>query len=73
MRDAREAKLDLDHAVAMVLDKTRQRYAQFLAMPEVVEKFEELNQTAANIVGINRWLDKVTGQTHECGDAAAAR
>ncbi|HEU4675018.1 MAG TPA: MBL fold metallo-hydrolase [Motilibacteraceae bacterium] len=73
VRDARGAKLDLDHAVAMVLERTRERYARFLAMPEVVEKFEELNQTAANIVGINRWLDRVTGETHDFGDAAAAR
>src|SRR5436190_5635077 len=57
VRDARASALDLDHAVTMVREKTADRYADLLADPDVDEKFEKLNATAANIAGINRWLD----------------
>lgn len=73
VRDARSAKLDLDHAVAMVRDRTKERYAAFLADPRVEEKFEALNSTAANIAGINRWLDKVEGVTHHMRDPSSTR
>jgi glyoxylase-like metal-dependent hydrolase (beta-lactamase superfamily II) len=73
VRDARSAKLDLDHAVAMVRDRTKERYAAFLADPAVEEKFEVLNSTAANIAGINRWLDKVEGVTHHMQDPSSTR
>jgi glyoxylase-like metal-dependent hydrolase (beta-lactamase superfamily II) len=59
VRDARANALDLDHAVSMVREKTAGRYAGLLADPDVEEKFEKLNATAANIVGINRWLDSL--------------
>ena len=57
VRDARASTLDLDHAVTMVRERTADRYAALLTDPEVDEKFEKLNATAANVAGINRWLD----------------
>jgi glyoxylase-like metal-dependent hydrolase (beta-lactamase superfamily II) len=59
VRDARANALDLDHAVTMVRERTADRYADLLLDPAVDEKFEKLNATAANVVGINRWLDKL--------------
>ncbi|MDX6224326.1 MAG: hypothetical protein QOE64_702 [Frankiales bacterium] len=59
VRETRAAGLDLDHAVAMVRDRTSERYAALLADPALEAKFEELNATATNIVGINRWLDSL--------------
>jgi glyoxylase-like metal-dependent hydrolase (beta-lactamase superfamily II) len=53
------AAFDVDHAVAMVREKTRERYAELMARPEVAAKFEALSSSAANIVGIARWLDTV--------------
>ncbi len=73
VRDARSQELDLDHAVAMVTERTRERYAAYLATGGVAEKFETLNSTASNIVGINRWLDRVEGRTHEMADPSSAR
>jgi glyoxylase-like metal-dependent hydrolase (beta-lactamase superfamily II) len=52
------AAFDLDHAVVMVRERTRERYAALLAEPEVAAKFEALSSTAANIHGIARWLDQ---------------
>jgi glyoxylase-like metal-dependent hydrolase (beta-lactamase superfamily II) len=57
VRETRADALDLDHAVTMVREKTASRYADLLIDPAVDEKFEKLNATAANIAGINRWLD----------------
>ncbi len=71
-RQARGDQLDLDHAVAMVAARTAERYAAVRLQPEVAAKFEGLNSVAANLVGINRWLDRVEGTAYELGDAAAA-
>ncbi|HEU5354391.1 MAG TPA: MBL fold metallo-hydrolase [Actinocrinis sp.] len=49
---------DLDLAVAMVRDRTRERYADLLARPEVAAKFEALSSAAANVSGIARWLER---------------
>ena len=59
-RQARRAGLDLDHAVAMVRDRTKERYAAFNADadPATAEKFDRVSGTAANVGGIMRWLDK---------------
>lgn len=61
VKDARGATgaetFDLDHAVAMVRDRTRERYAALLARPEVAAKFEALSSSAANVAGIARWLE----------------
>ncbi|HVE62739.1 MAG TPA: MBL fold metallo-hydrolase [Mycobacteriales bacterium] len=71
-RTARRDRLDLDHAVAMVQDRTAERYAAVRSRPDVDEKFEQLNSVAANLVGINRWLDRLEGSSYELGDAASA-
>jgi glyoxylase-like metal-dependent hydrolase (beta-lactamase superfamily II) len=59
-RRARGAGLDLDHTVAMVRDRTRERYAALRpgAAPELAEKAERVSSTQANVEGILRWLDK---------------
>ncbi len=59
---------DLDHAVAMVRDRTRERYAQLLARPEVAAKFEALSSTAANVAGIVRWLEAEGKRANSIGD-----
>jgi glyoxylase-like metal-dependent hydrolase (beta-lactamase superfamily II) len=63
VRDTRVNALDLDHAVTMVREQTADRYAAMLADPDVDEKFEKLNTTSANILGINRWLDSLETPT----------
>jgi len=65
VREARADDLDLDHAVALVREKTASRYAALLANPEVEEKFERLNATSANVVGITRWLDSLSSLESE--------
>jgi len=61
-REARAHHLELEHAVAMVQERTKQRYAAWSASPDVQRKFERLNSTAANLAGINRWLDQLEAQ-----------
>jgi glyoxylase-like metal-dependent hydrolase (beta-lactamase superfamily II) len=61
VRETRADALDLDHALQRVTEKTAQRYQAYLSRPDVTDKFEHLNATAANIAGINRWLDRVEG------------
>jgi glyoxylase-like metal-dependent hydrolase (beta-lactamase superfamily II) len=62
-RSARAAGLDLDHAVAMVRERTRSRYACLApgASPEVAEKFERISGAASNVGGIWHWLEKNEG------------
>jgi len=59
-RQARAAGLDLDHAVAMVRERTMDRYAAFRpdADPAIAERFERLSGAASNVSGIMHWLDK---------------
>jgi glyoxylase-like metal-dependent hydrolase (beta-lactamase superfamily II) len=59
-RRARGAGMDLDHAAAMVAERTRQRYAALGpdADPGLTAKFERVSGTTANVAGIMRWLDK---------------
>jgi glyoxylase-like metal-dependent hydrolase (beta-lactamase superfamily II) len=59
VRQTRLDDLDLDHAVTMLRERTAQRYGRLYTDPELDEKFEALSSTAANIAGINRWLDKL--------------
>jgi glyoxylase-like metal-dependent hydrolase (beta-lactamase superfamily II) len=59
VRVTRTNALDLDHAVTMLRERTAERYGRLYTDPELDEKFEALNSTAANINGINRWLDKL--------------
>ncbi len=59
-RRARNAGLDLDHAIAMVAERTRQRYRALAddADPAIVAKYERVSGASANVTGIMRWLSK---------------
>jgi glyoxylase-like metal-dependent hydrolase (beta-lactamase superfamily II) len=59
-RRARESGLDLDHAVAMVRERTRQRYAVLAPDidPDVAARFEVVSGTEGNVAGIMHWLDR---------------
>ena len=59
-RRARRADLDLDHAVAMVAERTRDRYAVLApdADPELAAKYNRIAGAASNVSGIMHWLDK---------------
>jgi glyoxylase-like metal-dependent hydrolase (beta-lactamase superfamily II) len=59
-RQARQAGLDLDHAVAMVHEKTRHRYAGLApdADPELVARIQTISGTASSVAGIMHWLDR---------------
>jgi glyoxylase-like metal-dependent hydrolase (beta-lactamase superfamily II) len=59
-RRARAAGLDLDHAVAMVRDRTRDRYAaaSLDADPALAERFERVSSVRGSVEGIMHWLDK---------------
>ncbi len=59
-RSARGAGLDLDHAVAMVAQRTRERYAVLAegADPDLAAKYDRVAGDAANVAGIWRWLEK---------------
>ena len=63
VREARSEQLDLDHTLALVRERTRERYAALLARPEVADKFEALSSTAANVAGIGRWLESLDAKT----------
>jgi glyoxylase-like metal-dependent hydrolase (beta-lactamase superfamily II) len=59
-RQARRAGLDLDHAVAMVAERTRDRYAIFEpgTDPDLAAKCNRVAGAESNVSGIMRWLDK---------------
>jgi glyoxylase-like metal-dependent hydrolase (beta-lactamase superfamily II) len=59
-RRARGAGMDLDHAAAMVAERTRERYAALRedADPLVAAKFDRISGAPANVAGIMHWLDK---------------
>ena len=59
-RTARKSGLDLDHAVAMVAERTNARYAAFRPEvdPRIAEKFDRISGTASNVTGIMHWLDQ---------------
>lgn len=61
VREARDESLDIDHAVAMVRERTDGRYRAYGpdADPALVEKYELLNSTASNVAGIMHSLDKL--------------
>jgi len=56
---AHEAGLDLDHAVAMVTEQTRQRYTALGpdADPALTARFERQSGAALNVAGIMHWLE----------------
>ena len=59
-RQARAAGLDLDHAVAMVRDRTKHRYlaTSLDADPAIAEKFERVSGALGNVEGVVPWLGK---------------
>jgi glyoxylase-like metal-dependent hydrolase (beta-lactamase superfamily II) len=59
-RQARNAGLDLDHAAAMVAERTRERYRMLSedADAEIAAKFDRFSSAPANVAGIMHWLDK---------------
>ncbi|TQS18524.1 MBL fold metallo-hydrolase [Microbispora hainanensis] len=57
-RQAKAEGLDLDHAVAMVRDRTRERYAALRADEATAEQFELLSGAPSNVAGIMHWLDR---------------
>ena len=62
-RQAHGTGLDLDHAVAMVREQTRRRYAALApdADPELAVRFERQSGAATNVAGIVHWLDQSGG------------
>lgn len=60
-RSARNAGLDLDHAVAMVREQTLSRYKAYApdADPALAEKFDEISGAESTVSGIWHWLDKL--------------
>jgi glyoxylase-like metal-dependent hydrolase (beta-lactamase superfamily II) len=59
-RQARAAGLDLDHAVAMVRERTNARYAALRpdADPSLATRVERISGTGLNVAGIMHWLDR---------------
>lgn len=51
--------MDLDHATAMVRDRTRDRYAA-LDSEQLTERFELLSPAESNVAGILHWMGKQT-------------
>jgi len=64
VRQARGRGFDLDHAAALVRERTMQRYGLFRPETdrEVAVKFGRLTSEAANVAGIMGWLDRSAHQ-----------
>ena len=59
VENACEQRLDLDHAVAMVRERTQHRYKVYDDPdPAVIEKFEVLSSYASNVAGIMYAIEK---------------
>ncbi|GHH71615.1 MBL fold hydrolase [Streptosporangium violaceochromogenes] len=58
-RQAHSEGMDLDHAVAMVRERTKERYAALKADDTTAERFELLSGAPSNVAGILHWLDRV--------------
>ena len=56
--EAYTAGMDIEHAIAMVAEKDRERHPAFYENDEVNAKFEELSNLGANVHGIYRWLSQ---------------
>ena len=48
---------DVEHTIAMVRERDRERHPTFYSDEDRVTKFEELSGVGANVHGILRWLD----------------
>lgn len=71
VREARALNMDLDHAVAMVRERTPITFADAGTREERDATWEFLSSTAANVAGISRWLDQREGPGSTSGDAAS--
>jgi glyoxylase-like metal-dependent hydrolase (beta-lactamase superfamily II) len=60
VREAHDAGQDLDHAVAMVRERTRGRYRAYApdADPRLAEKYEALSGIESNVAGIMHSLER---------------
>ncbi|MDP9867299.1 MULTISPECIES: MBL fold metallo-hydrolase [Streptosporangium] len=58
-RQAHSEGMDLDHAVAMVMERTRERYAALKADDATAEQFELLSGAPSNVAGILHWLNRI--------------
>jgi glyoxylase-like metal-dependent hydrolase (beta-lactamase superfamily II) len=60
---AHQSGLDLDHAAAMVAERTKTRYAMFAvdADPALAVKYSPVSGPLPNVSGIMHWLDKTAG------------
>ena len=72
VREARRQEMDLDHAVAMVAERTRSAAIAELGA-DFHEKWDVLSSPASNVAGISRWLDLTEGPGSTSGDAADVR
>ncbi|WP_084773513.1 MBL fold metallo-hydrolase [Nonomuraea candida] len=59
-RQARSEGMDLDHAVAMVRDRTKERYRASPSDEGAAEQLEILSGASSNVAGILHWLDRVS-------------
>jgi glyoxylase-like metal-dependent hydrolase (beta-lactamase superfamily II) len=59
-RHARSEGMDLDHAIAMVRERTKERYSAMTADEATSEQFELLSGAPSNVAGIMHWLDRVS-------------
>lgn len=71
VREARSLNMDLDHAVAMVRERTPIAFASDVDRDMRDATWEFLSSTAANVAGISRWLDQTEGPGSTSGDAAS--
>ncbi len=71
VRQARTMQMDLDHAVAMVRERTPLAIPDDAEYDERRDAWEQLSSTAANVAGISRWLDQTEGHGSTSGDAAS--
>lgn len=71
VREARALHMDLDHAVAMVRERTPISFAGEDTREDREATWEFLSSTAANVAGISRWLDQTEGPGSTSGDAAS--
>jgi glyoxylase-like metal-dependent hydrolase (beta-lactamase superfamily II) len=67
---AHRTGLDLDHAVAMLAERTASRYALLApdSDPELAAKYDRVAGTAANVAGIWRWLEKAATDDAATGE-----
>jgi glyoxylase-like metal-dependent hydrolase (beta-lactamase superfamily II) len=58
VREVRGVSDDLEHAIAMVAERTRARYPRIYEHEPLAKKQEELSGVVANLNGVWRWLEK---------------